>query len=185
MEGLEKVVTEVNRLNVVCERDVGERREESRLANRGHAFVSKDKLLSRVQRGTKDAIHLLSAPQCLKGPTQLQTLDGSGLHGKCPGSQSLFLDHIWWHGSTWLMEFSMLWLFKLDAGRLGQLIARRNRLEGWNITGTESHRLGVAILKPYINEEESSVCNKRRINEMCIEKVRETCVYTEQVLLHF
>lgn len=54
---------------------------------------------------------------------------------------------------------------------------RRNRLEGWNITGTESHHLGVDILKPYINEEESSVCNKRTINEMCIEKVKEKYVY--------
>lgn len=72
---------------------MGERREESRLTNGGDAFVSKDKLVSRVQRGTKDTSHFLSASQCLKGPTQPQTLDVAGLHGKCPGCQPLHLDY--------------------------------------------------------------------------------------------
>lgn len=47
----------------------------------------------------------------------------------------------------------MFWLFELDAGRLGQLTARRNLLEGRNITVTESYHLEVAILKPRTNEE--------------------------------
>lgn len=57
MEGLGKVVTEGNRLNVACEG----RRGESRVVNRGHAFLFPK---IRQSPGYREALKMLVSSLC-------------------------------------------------------------------------------------------------------------------------